>query len=46
MASRRLACCVASAVFALGVVAAPTAGAAGALTRNPYLTDATATSVR
>src|SRR6476659_946584 len=46
MASRRLACCVASVVFLLGVVAAPAAGATSTLTRNPYLTDATATSVR
>jgi len=33
-------------VFSLGVLVTPTAGAATALTRNPYLTDATATSVR
>ena len=46
MASRVLVCCVASAVFALGLLATPTAGAAAALTRNPYLTDATATTVR
>ena len=46
MPSRRFACCAALAVFSLGVLATPTAGAATALTRNPYLTDATATSVR
>ncbi|MDQ1509040.1 MAG: hypothetical protein QOG50_884, partial [Actinomycetota bacterium] len=46
MAARLFACCVASAVFSLGVLATPTAGAATALTRNPYLTDATSTSVR
>src|SRR5258707_1133204 len=46
MASRRFACCVALALFALGVLVAPTANAAAALTRNRYLTDATATSVR
>src|SRR5205085_12423572 len=38
--------CVALAVFSAAVLATPTAGAAPALTRNPYLTDATATSVR
>src|SRR5438128_2203672 len=46
VASRRFASCVALAVFSVAVLATPTAGAAPALTRNPYLTDATATSVR
>src|ERR1700751_4833538 len=46
MPSRRFAWCGALAVFSLGVLVTTNAGAAAALTRNPYLTDATATSVR
>ena len=46
MPSRWIVALFAATVLALGVLAAPTAGAAPALTRNPYLTDATATSVR
>ena len=46
MAFRWFAGCAALAVFSLGLLATPTGGAAAALTRNPYLTDATATSVR
>ena len=46
MPSRRFAWCGALAVFLLGVLVTTNAGAAAPLTRNPYLTDATATSVR
>jgi hypothetical protein len=47
MPSRRLAACTAATLFLAGVFAVPRAAASTtALTRNPYLTDATATSVR
>ncbi len=47
MPSRRIVACLATTVLALGVLVTPPASTATtALTRNPYLTDATATSVR
>jgi Calcineurin-like phosphoesterase/Purple acid Phosphatase, N-terminal domain len=47
MPARRFVACLATTMLALGVVTpAPARAATTALTRNPYLTDATATSVR